>query len=84
VRQLFGHDRFGHPELAALMNDRHAQEWSQCTNHFKPTFKLVRREKKDGKTGRIYEPKPQIPYQRLLTSPDIPEETTAKLRAEHA
>jgi hypothetical protein len=55
VRQLFGHDRFEHPELVALMNDLYAQEWSQFTNHFKPTFKLVRREKQDGKTKRVYE-----------------------------
>jgi len=60
VRQLFGHDRFEHPELVALMNDLHAQEWSQYTNHFKPTFKLVKREKPNGKTKRIYEKQPQI------------------------
>jgi hypothetical protein len=84
VRQLFGHDRFGHPELVALMNDLYAQEWSQFTNHFKPTFKLLKREKQDGKTKRIYEPTPQTPYQRLLASPDIPAATKTKLRVEHA
>lgn len=84
VRQLFGHDRFEHPELVACMNDLYAKEWSQFTNHFKPTFKLLRREKQAGKTKRIYEPQPQTPYQRLLTSPDIAEATKAKLRAEHA
>ena len=84
VRQLFGHDRFGHPELVPLMNDLYAQEWSQFTNHFKPTFKLWKRTKPDGKTKRIHEPTPQTPYQRLLASPDIPEATKATLRAEHA
>lgn len=84
VRQLFGHERFGHPELAPLMNDLYAQEWSQFTNHFKPTFKLLKREKQGGKTQRIYEKKPQTPYQRLLESPDIPEATKVRLRAEHA
>jgi len=84
VRQLFGHDRFAHPELVALMNDLYANEWSQFTNHFKPTFKLLKREKQNGKTKRVYEPKPQTPYQRLLASPDIPAATKAKLRAEHA
>ena len=34
------------------MNDLYAEEWSQFTNHFKPTFKLRRREKKDGKTKK--------------------------------
>jgi hypothetical protein len=84
VRQLFGHERFGHPELVALMNDLYANEWSQFTNHFKPTFKLLKREKKDGKTKRTYEKRPQTPYQRLLASPDIPEATKAKLRTQHA
>lgn len=84
VRQLFGHDRFEHPELVALMNDLYAQEWSQFTNHFKPTFKLLRREKKDGKTKRVYEALPKTPYQRLLECADIPKATQAKLRAEHA
>jgi hypothetical protein len=84
VRQLFGHDRFGHPELVPLMNDLYAQEWSRFTNHFKPTFKLLKREKKAGRTKRIYEKQPQTPYQRLLASPDIPEATKEKLRAQHA
>jgi len=84
VRQLFGHERFGHPELVPLMNALYAREWSQFTNHFKPTFKLLKREKKNGKTVRLYEKKPQTPYQRLRDSADIPEATKAKLRAEHA
>ena len=84
VRQLFGHDRFGHPELVPLMNDLYAKEWRQFTNHFKPTFKLLKREQKNGRTKRIYEKTPQTPYQRLLASPAIPEATKAKLRAEHA
>lgn len=84
VRQLFGHDRFAYPELVPLMNDLYGKEWSQFTNHFKPTFKLVRREKKGGKTKRIYETQPRTPYQRLLDSPEIPEEKKAKLRGEHA
>lgn len=83
VRQLFGHERFGHPELVPLMNDLYAREWGQFTNHFKPTFKLWKREKKEGRTKRIYEEKPQTPYQRLLESADIPEATKVKLRAEH-
>ena len=83
VRQLFGHERFGYPELVPLMNDLYATPWSQFTNHFKPTFKLLKREKKGGRTVRVYEKKPKTPYQRLLDSPDIPEATKVRLRAEH-
>ena len=84
MRQRFGHDRFGHAGLVPLMNDLYAQEWSQFTNHFKPTCKLLQREKKNGRTKRIYEAQPQTPYQRLLGSADLPEATKGKLRAEHA
>ena len=44
----------------------------------------MQREKKNGRTKRIYEQKPQTPYQRLLGSPALPEATKVKLRAEHA
>ena len=84
VRQLFGHERFEHPELVALMNELYAQEWSQFTNHFKPTFKLLKRDKRGSKTVRVYEPTPQTPYQRLLASPEIAEITKSKLRQIHA
>jgi hypothetical protein len=84
VRQLFGHDRFEHPELVALMNDLYAQEWSLFTNHFKPTFKLLKREKKAGRTRRVYEKTPKTPYQRLLESADIPQAMKKELRSQHA
>jgi hypothetical protein len=84
VRLLFGHERFEHPELVPLMNDLYAQEWSQFTNHFKPTFKLLKRDKRGSRTVRIYEPTPRTPYQRLLDSPDIEEATKTQLRKEHA
>jgi len=83
VRQLFGHERFEHPELVALMNELYANEWSQFTNHFKPTFKLLKRDKRGSKTVRIYEQKPQTPYQRLLESPEVEEATKIRLRGEH-
>jgi hypothetical protein len=84
VRQLFGHERFEHPELVSLMNELYANEWSQFTNHFKPTFKLLKRDKHGSKTIRVYMPNPQTPYQRLLASPDIEEAIKAQLRQEHA
>jgi hypothetical protein len=84
ANQSVGHDRFGHPDLVPLMNDLYSQEWSQFTNHFKPTFKLLKREKKGGRTKRIYEKEPQTPYERLLASADISEEQKSKLRTDHA
>jgi hypothetical protein len=83
VRQLLGYERFGHPELVPLLNDLYGREWSQYQNHFRPTFKLEKREKKEGKTVKTYEKKPQTPYQRLLASDAIAEPTKARLRDEH-
>ena len=83
VRQLFGHERFEHPELVALLNDLYAQEWSQYQNHFRPTFKLLGRDKHGSKTVRRYAAW-QTPYQRLLESADVPQATKVRLRADHA
>ena len=84
VRQLFGHDRFEHPELVGMMNGLYAVEWSQFTNHFKPTFKLLKREKKAGRAKRVYEATPKTPYERLVESADIPEAKKRELRDRHA
>ena len=84
VRQLFGHDRFEHPELVGMMNGLYAVEWSQFTNHFKPTFKLLKREKKEGRAKRVYEATPKTPYERLVENPDIPEAKKRELRDRHA
>jgi hypothetical protein len=84
VRQLLGYARFAHPQLVPLLNDLYAQEWSHYQNHFRPTFKLLKREKKGGKTIKTYDKLPQTPYHRLLASPEIPEATKARLRAQHA
>lgn len=83
VRQLLGYARFGHPELVAPLNALY-RTWGQYHNHFRPTFKLQKREKQGGKTIKTYEKTPQTPYQRLLASPDVSEAAKAKLRAEHA
>lgn len=83
VRQLFGHERFEHPHLVGLMNDLYAGEWSQFQNHFRPTLKLRRRDKRASRTVRHYE-KPKTPYARLLSSPHINPQIKARLKAQHA
>src|SRR6185437_1563120 len=83
VRQLFGHDRFEHPQLVRLMNDLYSREWSQFQNHFRPTLKLHSRDKLGSRTVRRYE-KPQTPYARLLASHDVSPKAKARLQAEHA
>src|ERR1051325_7993548 len=82
VRQLFGHDRFEHPQLVGLMNDLYAREWSQFQNHFRPTLKLHHRDKRGSRTIRRYE-QPQTPYARLLSSPHLSARIKARLKTQH-
>ena len=81
VRQLFGYDRFEHPELVALMN-RVYEHWNLLQNHYRPTFKLRTKEKQGSRYRRRYEP-PQTPYQRLLERPELPPEAKHKLKVLH-
>ncbi len=83
VRQLLGYARFGHPELVEPLKALY-RTWGLYHNHFRPTFKRAKREKKNGKTVKTYEKNPQTPYQRLLARPDVSKATQAKLRAVHA
>lgn len=66
------------------MNDLYASEWSPFASHFKPTFKLWKRDKRGRKMVRVYEPAPQTPDQHLLDSPDIEAAIKPKLRQDHA
>ena len=83
VRHLFGYDRFDDPILINLMNDLYKNEWSLYQNHFVPVMKLIDKTKVNSKYRRKYD-KPKTPYQRILESPEIIEETKDKLRQMHA
>ena len=83
VRHLFGYDRFDDKALIDLMNDLYKNEWRLYQNHFIPTMKLIEKTKINSKYRRKYD-KPKTPYQRILESPQINEETKNKLRQVHA
>lgn len=80
VRQLLGYDRFDKPELVPLISDLYAQEWRLYTNFFCPTLKLKDKVKVNSKYRKTYEP-PQTPYQRVMASPSVAEETKTQLKA---
>lgn len=81
VRQLFGHERFEHPELVSLMNRIYAH-WNLLQNHFRPTFKLKSKEKLGSRYRRRYE-KPQTPYQRLIQRRELSPQSRHQLKAQH-
>lgn len=81
VRQLFGHERFEHESLVALMNDIYTQ-WNLLQNHFRPTFKLKSKEKLGSRYRRRYE-KPQTPYQRLTQQRELSPQSRHQLKVQH-
>jgi len=81
VRQLFGHQRFEHEALVPVMNRIYAS-WNLLQNHFRPTFKLLSKEKLGSSYRRRYE-KPQTPYQRLVGRPELPPQNRHQLKTRH-
>ena len=82
VRQLLGYDRLDSPELVEMINSLYAKQWSRLQNHFCPTLKLLEKKRINSKYYKKYE-SPRTPYQRLIESPDISEESKGTLRKQH-
>ena len=79
VRQYLGYQRFEDERMVALMNDLYRSEWRLLMNFFLPQVKLVAKERIGSKTVKKHD-KPQTPLQRLLASPNIPEQIKGRLR----
>ena len=60
------------------MNDLYTNHWNPYQNYFSPTQKLKEKTKIKSKYVKKYE-KPKTPYQRLLDSEHISQETKNKL-----
>ena len=82
VRQLFGYDRFDKPLLVDLMNDLYRNEWSLLHNYFCPTMKLKNKQGINSKYKRKYY-QPQTPFQRLMASEHIHQETKDTISARY-
>jgi hypothetical protein len=82
ARQLFARERLDFLELVELMNDIYSNEFSLLRNHFYPTMKLDSRVLILSRYRRRYGD-PLTPYERVLRSPDISEETKQRLQEFH-
>ena len=58
---ILGYERFGPSRAGASVQRTLRREWSRYQNHFRLTFKLEKREKKEGEDPEDYEKKPQTP-----------------------
>jgi hypothetical protein len=84
VRQWFGYERHDNHEVLERLNALARGPFHQMLNFFHASLKLEHKERTPaGKIRRVYQ-KAKTPLQRVLDSPDIPEKTKRRLRAEKA
>jgi len=74
VRQWLGYQRLDNPLSVPLLNDLYRREWRTFHNFFCPSVKLLDKQRVGSKTIKRYD-SPKTPYQRVLESPNIPQET---------
>src|SRR5439155_2019015 len=83
VRQHFGYERYDNPPVAPLLNTLCKGALGQLQNHFLPTHKLEKKERKEGRTVRVYGDA-QTPLSRGLAAPEVTAEKKLQLRQEQA
>ena len=80
VRQWLGYRRFENPLIVELLNDLYKNEWRLYHNFFIPSVKLLSKKRIASKTIKTHDV-PKTPYQRVLESKHIQEQTKNKLKA---
>lgn len=91
VRKVVGYQRLETQAAADHLNALYQGPLRAYMNCFQPVMKLVKKERiylcdgrqVGGRLKRHYDI-PKTPYQRVLDSPDVPEETKTKLRTWYA
>jgi hypothetical protein len=83
VRQCFGYERYGHPDLVALMNRLLKGPYGQLLNYFHASLKLQSKQLVDGKLRRVYGAA-QTPLARVLASAEVTTATKEALRRQKA
>lgn len=77
VRRLAGYDRYEGERATRALNAAY-EILHRWVNFFQPSQKLVSKERRGARVIRHYSPA-KTPYQRLLESPDISEDTKRQL-----
>ena len=80
VRKVLGYLRYDTAKELVIINGLYRDELRLFKNFFQPVMKLVSKERIGGKIKRKYDI-PQTPYQRLIASKQIPEESERELEA---
>jgi hypothetical protein len=79
LRQYLGYQRFDNPILLKLLNELYTSEWYLYFNFFIPSLKLIHKMRNGSKIIKKYD-SPKTPFQRLLQSPAISEQTKKDLQ----
>ena len=74
VRQWLEYRRLDNPLIVPLLNNLYRRQWRAFHNFFCPSVKLLDKLRIGSKTIKRYDP-PKTPYQRVIESPHIPQET---------
>lgn len=78
VRQWLAYYRFDNPKIVPLLNDLYKNELSLFQNFFLPSVKLIAKNRVGSKTIKKHDV-PKTPYQRLLESEHIDDQTKHNL-----
>lgn len=78
IRKIFGYLRYDAEQELEVINDLYHHELRLYKNFFQPVIKLVSKERVGGKIKRKYD-LPKTPYQRLIESNQVNEETKQAL-----
>ena len=78
VRQWIGYDRLDNPHVVPLLNNLYAKEWRLFHNFFRPSVKLISKERIGSKTIKRHD-SPKTPCQRIMESPCIQESVKLSL-----
>lgn len=79
IKKFVGYLRYDTTQEQAVLNDFYGHELRLYKNFFQPVMKLVSKERVAAKIHRKYD-QPKTPYQRLMESREIPQETKQQLQ----
>jgi hypothetical protein len=79
IRQYLGYQRFDNPELVDMLNDLYRNEWNLYFNFFSNSFKLIEKKRIKSKIIKKFDV-PKTPFQRIMESDFIPQETKQQLQ----